>query len=85
MTMTLDCWAPYSLLERSKIINGDHPTQPTSTLSCPCADRLAERRIIGRWMIKNADHLQIMPVGQRQNPVASAEARMESTVEEADS
>jgi hypothetical protein len=32
-------------------------------------------------MIQHADHLDIMPVGQRQDPVASAEPWMESAIE----
>ena len=32
-------------------------------------------------MIQNADHLEIMPVRQRQDPVAGAEPWMESAVE----
>jgi hypothetical protein len=69
-------------LERSKIINRDYPTQPTPTLSRAGTHSLTERRLVGCRMIKNTDHLEIVPVGQRQYPVASAETRMESTVKE---
>jgi hypothetical protein len=80
--MALDCWTSYSLLEWSKIINCDHPTQPTSTLRRASPDCLTERCLVGRRMIKNADQFEIVSVRQRQDPVAGAETWMESTVKE---
>src|SRR5512133_312392 len=82
MTMTLDRRAADPLLEWSKIINCDHPAEPAATLRRPCPDRLTKRRIVRRGVIEHAHHLQVMPCSQRQDPVAGAEAGMESAVEE---
>jgi hypothetical protein len=79
--MALDRRPTYPLLERSKIIDRDHPTQPTATLRRACPDRLTERHFVGRRMIKNTDHLKIVSVRQRQDLIARAETRMESTIE----
>jgi hypothetical protein len=83
--MALDCWTSYSLLQWSKIINCDHPTQPTSTLRRASPDRLPERCLVGRRMVENADQFEIVSVRQRQDPVAGAKTRMESTVEKSHS
>ena len=79
--MALDRGASHALLDRSKIINRDHPTQPATALRRSCTDRLTERRLVSCRMIQNADDLDIMPVRQRQDPVAGAEPWMEPAVE----
>jgi hypothetical protein len=85
VTVALDRRPTYPLLERSKIINRDHPTQPTATLRRACPDRLTERHLVSRRMIKNTDHFKIVSVRQRQDPIARAETRMESTIKKAHS
>ena len=79
--MALDRGPTHPLLDRRKIINCNHPTEPTTTLSRSRPDRLTKRRLVSRRMIQNTDHLEILPARQRQDPVAGAEPRMESAVE----
>src|SRR4029453_8822371 len=69
-----------ALLDRRKIIDCDHPTQPTTTLRRSCPNCLAKRRLIGGRVIQDPDYLQIVPVRQWQDPVAGAEPRMEPAV-----
>ena len=56
----LDRGPTHPLLDRRKIINCNHPTEPTTTE--PIApDRLTKWRLVSRRVIQNTDHLEILP------------------------
>ena len=79
--MAVDRRTTDPLFDRTKIIDSDHPAQPTTARFGPCPHRLSEGRLVGRRVIKDLDDLEVVPVGQRQDRIASAEAGMESAVE----
>jgi hypothetical protein len=79
--MALDRRPTHPQLDRSKIVDCNHPTEPTTALSRSRPDRLTKRRLVSRRVVKNANHLEILPARQRQDPVSGAKPWMESTVE----
>ena len=72
-------------LDRTKIIGGDDPAQPAAPGLGTGPHSLAERGLVGRWMIEDGDNLDVVSVGQREDLIAGAEARMETTVGESGS
>ncbi|GAA2107281.1 hypothetical protein GCM10009841_27140 [Microlunatus panaciterrae] len=78
----VDSGAAEPFLHRTKIVNGDDPAKPATALQRSCPDSLAERCLVRCGMIKNLHHLEILAVGQRQDPVARTEARVEPAIVE---
>ena len=84
VAVAVDGRASHALLERVQVLDGDDPPQPAATFSGPRADSLAEDGLVGGRMVQNLDHFEVLAVGQRQDPVAGAEARVETSVGEVD-
>ena len=74
--------APEPVLDDGDVIDGDDPAQPSAAECGTGPDRLSERRLVGRGMVQDLDDLEVGAVGQRQDHVAGAEARVHSAVGE---
>src|SRR5699024_2669238 len=69
---------------RFHVVDGYHPAEPSAAGFGAGTYRLAEGNLIGRGMIEHFDDLQVLMVLQREDHISSAEARMRSAVDKAD-
>ena len=64
------------------VVDRDDPAEPAAAERGAGAHGLAERRLVGRRVVEHLDDLEVGAVGQRQDHVAGAEARVHAAVDE---
>ena len=74
--------AAEALLDRGDVVDRDDPAEPAAAERGAGPDGLAERRLVGGRVVEHLDDLDVGAVGQRQDHVAGAEARVDATVDE---
>ena len=74
--------AAEALLDDGDVVDRDDPAEPAAAEGGAGAHGLAERRLVGRRVVEHLDDLEVGVVGQRQDHVAGAEARVDATVGE---
>ena len=70
------------LLDHGDVVDRDDPAEPAAAEGGAGAHGLAERRLVGRGVVEHLDDLEVGVVGQRQDHVAGAEARVHAAVGE---
>jgi sugar phosphate isomerase/epimerase len=71
-----------TLLEIAQVIDRNDPAHPAATHFGAGSDCLAEGGLLRSRVLKHLDYLQITAIGQRENAVLGAEARVKTAVTE---
>mgnify|MGYP007037082072 FL=1 len=77
--IAIDRFAAKALLVWRDVVNSDNPTHPAAAKFGASAHGLPERSLVGCGMVEDFDDLKIGVVGERKDPVASAEARVDAS------
>ena len=79
----LDRGAAEALLDGGEVVDGHDPAEPAAAVRGTGPDGLAEGRLVGGGVVEHLDDLEVATAGEREDPVAGAEAWVEAAVDEA--